>query len=288
MSKQFELRLIDGNAPAGELEAEDLIAIVRSLKDVAVKLGRVETAAQAVGRPPRRTQQAARLAVGLAQGSTRVLIRRVDECSLPIEMPYDSAIDEKFQEIIESIAADRRPAWVSDTLAGAANDLRSALAAAAPLVEFSADGEVRSVFRTKETRKETWQANHSSPYHQEPITFIGLLRAVNLDTHRLQVTDDRGNKVALPNVADDALIGPLLGSYVKVVGVPSFDASGKLSQLNDVVIEPDAPLPAGITKDARKRTTLEEILAAAPGPSPSGLADLTDEETLSFLTAIGL
>jgi len=55
MTTQFEFRLMGVSAPDGELEADQLIAIVASLKEIATKIGRIETDAERVGRAPKRT-----------------------------------------------------------------------------------------------------------------------------------------------------------------------------------------------------------------------------------------
>lgn len=288
MATQFEFRLVDGEAPEGELEVDDLIAIVQSLKEVATKLGRGETDAEAVGRPSKRTQRVAKLTVGLAPGSTKVLVRRTeDEAALDFDLYEEKSFDEKFQAIVESIALDERPGWVTDTLAVAVEKLRAALEDAAPTVEFSAGGELRKTFKTAETRKETWKTVEAEPTAQT-VTFVGRLRAVNLDTHRLQVTDDVGNRVALPNVVNDVEIGHLIGGYVEVVGAPERDSKGKLSQIHEAVIQAAAQLPSGVAVGALTPVSLEDVLASVPGPELGGIAGLTESEAESFLRAIGL
>ncbi|HNV11452.1 MAG TPA: hypothetical protein PKN27_08980 [Propionibacteriaceae bacterium] len=289
MATQFEFRLIDGNAADGELEADQLIAIVQSLKEVATKLGRGQTDAEAVGRPSKRTQHVAKLSIGLAPGSTRVLVRRaeVDADALPIELDEERAFDDQFLAIIESIAVDERPTWVPDTLAAAAGKLRSALEGAAPTVEFMADARVCTTFKTTETHKETWSVVEFEP-RTETVAFVGRLRVVNLDTHRLQVTDDVGNKVALPHVVSDATVGRLLDEYVTVVGTPERDAKGRLAQIHEAVIEPAHLLPAGVTVGLPVAVSLEDMMASAPGPTFGGIQGLTDEEADGFLDALGL
>lgn len=289
MATQFEFRLIDGNAPEGELEADQLIAIVQGLKEVATKLGRAETDAEVVGRPSKRTQRVARLSIGLAPGSTKVLVRRaeIDEDVLPIELDEERAFDEKFQAIVESIAVDERPGWVTDTLAIAAGKLRSALEDAAPTVEFRAGEQVRRTFKTTDTHKETWHAIDLQP-EAETVAFVGRLRAVNLDTHRLQVTDDVGNRVALPNVVNDAAVGRLLGDYVTVVGTPERDSKGRLSQIHEAIVEAAPLLPAGVGLGVPEPVSLEDVLASAPGPNFGGIHGLTDDEADAFLDALGL
>lgn len=285
MASQFEFKLVGADSPSGELEADQLIAIVRSLKEVAIRLGRAETDAEVKGRPPKRVQRVAKLTIGLAAGSTRVLVRRADdEESLEFDLDEERAFDEKFQSVVESIALDERPDWVTDTLASAAGDLRAALERAAPVVEFAVGGRVRRTFNTADTKGETWRSPEplTAP---ESATFVGRLRSVNLDTHRLQVTDDLGNKVALPNVTDDLKAGQLLDTYVVVVGTPELDAVGRLSQIHEAAISPAEPVPA--PAGGRAPVSLEDILAAAQAPILGGISGLTDDEAESFLEAIG-
>lgn len=286
MATQFEFRLVDGTAPEGELEADQLLAIVQSLKEIATKLGRAATDAEPVGRPPKRTRKVARLTIGLAPGSTRLLARRVDDDdALDFDLHEEEAFDEKFEAIIDSIASDDRPDWVTDTMAVAAGELRNALERAAPIVEFKVGGQVRRTFATSATRKETWRVGEVEP-GIETTTFVGRLRVVNLDTHRLQVTDDVGNKVALPNVANDEEVGSLLGQYVSVTGTPEWDGNRRLTQIHEAVIESAGPVPAEM--GSRPVVAIEDILSSAPGAQPGGIPGLTSDEAEAYLKAIGL
>lgn len=285
MATQFEFRLIGGESPEGELEADQLLAIVQSLKDVATRIARLETDAPAIGRPTNRAQRIAKLAIGLVPGSTKVRVRRAeDEGALDFELDEEVSFDEKFQAIVESIALDERPGWVPDPLAVAVGDLRAALAKAAPTVEFTAAGQLQRTFRTAETRRETWVTT-SAPTEPDTVAFIGRLRAVDLDTHRLRVTDDIGNRVALPNVGNDAAISRLIGGYVEVVGAPELDPNGRLARIHDAVIRQADEIPA--SAGVRDAVPLEAILASASGPEPGGIPDLTEDEAELYLKAIG-
>lgn len=184
MARQFEFRLIDGAAPEGELEADHLLAIVESLKEVAMKLGRTETAAETVGRPPKRTQRVAKLSIGLAAGSTRLLVRRSESGQevLPFEVDEGRGFDEKFQEIIESIAADLRPEWVPDPLARAASNLRSAWKMPPPLL--SSRPEMRSdasSTRMRHTRKHGSLERRRQPGTWSP-SLVGFARSTSIPT----------------------------------------------------------------------------------------------------------
>jgi len=284
MSTQFEFRLIGASAPDGELEAEHLLAIVTSLKEIATKIGRVETAAEPVGRAPRRTQRVASLTIGLAPGSTTVLVRRTGAGdALEFDLADEQAFDQKFGALVESIALDQRPSWVGDSLSLAAADLTVALQQASPEVEFKIAGQVRRRFKTEETHRETWRVESTSS--SDSITFTGRLYAVNLNTHRLQVQDDVGHQVALPKVTNDAEVSRLIGSYVTVTGAPERDTRGRLTHIHDaaVVAAPD-PLGGSVVPTA---VSLEEIFASAAGVEPGGIEGLTDAEFDSFFEAMG-
>lgn len=285
MTTQFEFRLIGGDAPQGELDADQLLAIVQSLKDIATKLGRSETEAELLGRPPRRVERVARLTIGLAPGSTRVLARRANahKEALDFDLAEEQGFDERFQALVESIALDERPDWVSDTLAVSAADLTSALKKAAPQVEFKAAGTVRRTFMTADTHRETWRAP-SLAASPETVTVVGRLYAVNLKSHRLQVQDDLGNEFALLKVENDTEVGHLLGSYVSVTGTPERDSRGRPAQIHGAMIDaaPQIPAAAGI----RESVALEQILASAPGPIAGGIPGLTDDEAETFFEAL--
>jgi hypothetical protein len=283
MTTQFEFRLIGASAPDGELEAEQLLAIVTSLKEIATKIGRVETDAEPVGRAPKWTQRVAKLTIGLAPGSTSVLARRTGAGdALEFDLTDERAFDEKFASLVESIALDQRPSWVGDSLSLAAADLTAALQQAAPEVEFKVAGKARRRFKTEETHRETWRVDSASS--PDSITFAGRLYAVNLNTHRLQVQDDVGHQVALPKVSNDAEVSRLIGSYVTVTGAPERDARGRLTHIHDaaVVAAPDS-LGGSVVPTA---VSLDEILASAPGPDIDGGIELTDEEFAAFLEAV--
>lgn len=286
MSAEFEFHLKGASAPDGQLDADHLLAIVSSLKEVATKIGRAETDAEAVGRPPVRVHRVARLLIGLAPGTTTVLARRVGagDGALDFDLPDEEAFDARFQALIEAIADDDRPSWVSDSLSIAAEGLAAALQQAAREVEFKVSGQPRRSFRSVGIHRETWHVVASQD--RASVTFIGRLYAANLNTHRLHVQDDVGNRVALPEVLDDTSAGRLLGNYVTVVGSPTHNSDGRLTEIVGATIEaaPD-PLDGLGVPDS---VSVEGILASAPGPAPDGGLHLTDEEAESFFDAMGL
>lgn len=287
MSTQFEFRLIGAAAPEGELDADQLLAIVQSLKEIATRLGRVETDAEPLGRPPKRVERVARLTIGLAPGSTRVLARRAhaDGSTLDFDLAEEHSFDARFQDLVESIALDERPDWVSDSLAASAAELTGALQKAAPEVEFCVAGQVRRNFKTADVHKETWHPR-AVENHPREVTYVGKLEKVDLRSQDFRIRDDLGNAYALPKVADALEAGRLIGSRVAVTGLADRDSRGRVAAIRDAVLE-TVPDPLGGVR-IREAVPIEEILASAPGPMLEGISGLSEEEAESFFEAIGL
>lgn len=286
MAKRFELHLLGMDEPEGLIDADRLVEIVGSLQAMATRLARIETDSARKGRPSKSLDRVASLRIGLEKGSTTIIAERdVPEGALELDLPDEEAVDRKFAELIEGIGADVRPDWVTDPLASAAVDLVAALQRTAPKVELKVNGVSRQMFETQAIHRETWKPI-SPEQPEDEVRFTGRLFAVNLNTHRLQVQDDVGHKVALPKVANDTTVMHLLGSYVTVTGAPELDADGRVSGIRDAHIRPmedplaDTGVPAPVS--------LEEILASAPGLEPGGLSGLTDAEADAFFETMGL
>src|SRR5699024_3813829 len=143
---------------------------------------------------------------------------------------------------------------------------------------------IHTTFCTSDTTPETWAAPEPAQASQE-IRFIGQLRAVNLDTHRLHVTNDGGTRVAMPDVPGGLEIGARLGRHFEVNGVPGCSEDGRPSHIQNATVVAAEPV---IPSSAQTHTDIDVLLASAPGPDNDGVAGLTDEETEGFLNAIGL
>lgn len=284
MAKRFELHLLGMDTPEGFIDADRLIEIVTSLQEMSTRLGRMELDAARMGRPSKHVDRVASLRISLATGSTTIIAERdLGPATLGIDLPDEEAVDRRFSELIDSIGADLRPEWVTDSLASTASDLVSALQRTAPTVEFTVSGVSRRVFETGHIHRETWKGSAPTRSDAE-ITFTGRLFYVDLSTHRLQVEDDAGNRVSLPNVRNDLEVGKFVGAYVTVLGTPEVDATGRLSRIAgaSVALSPD---PLG-SQRVHPSVPLDDILGSAPGPRPGGIADLTDAEVDAFLRAI--
>ncbi len=283
MAKRFELHLEGMDTPAGLIDADRLVAIVDCLQAMATRIGRLETDSPLKGRPSKELDRVAGLRIGLERGSTTIVAERdTGSGALEFDMRDEESVDHRFADLIESIGADRRPAWVTDSLATSAEKLVTALQQTAPVVEFRVDGVHRRTFRTDAVHRETWM----SSAQEEPagdVTFTGRLFAVDLKHHRFRVEDDAGNTIALPRVPNDREVGRLVGEYVTVTGRPEVDPRGHLTRISDAAVAL-ADDPIG-THRMRTSVPLSQILAGAPGPTPGAIPGLTDTEIQAFLEA---
>lgn len=283
MAKRFELHLVGMDAPEGLIDADRLVEIVKSLQEMATRLGRVETDSAVNGRPSKELDRVAALRIGLEKGSTTIVAERdTSPGAFDFDLQDEAAVDLRFAELIESIGADERPSWVTDSLASTADGLVAALQRTAPTVEFSVDGVRQTTFQTLAIHRETWKAPMAKESVGE-VTFTGRLFAVNLRTHRLQVEDDIGNQIALPGVVNDLEASRLVGEFVTVTGVPENDGKGTFTRISDAAVAL-APDPIGEQR-VGPSVSLAEILTRGPGPAPGGIPGLTDAEIEAFLTA---
>ena len=279
MTTSFSLRLIDAPVPEGQIDVDDAVAILGKLQELSTRIARVETDAASRGRPDRSVDRAGRLRlISIHSGSTVIDVERVvDGEALELELDDERRTAERFAEIIDAIGDDRRPPEVSDSIAATAADLVGALKRAAPRIEFSVNGRIRRRFDTAGIHRETWQGSAESA--GRTTTIVGRLVVGNLKSHRFQVQDDVGNEYGLPLVDNDDEVGPLLGSYVRVTGVPDADSriirDAKVTRTRDTVA---ATVPGTVT--------LSTILASAPGPEMGGIRGLGDAEAAEFLRAL--
>lgn len=282
MTMQFDFHLIGADAPEGELDADQLIALVGSLKEVATRIGRIETQAERLGRAPNRTVRVARLTIGLAAGSTTLRMHRTGIAdALDFDSDEEESFDERFAELVESFARNQRPAWVGESLSIATSHVIQALQQSARSVDFVVDGTSRSTFETGDLRRDVWEASRQPGIDE--VEFTGTLYSANLHTHRFQVEDAVGNRVTLPAVVDDAEARRLLGAVVQVTGVPDYDSAGVLTSIRRASITSADPVTgAGIGP----AVALNDILRAAPTPDPDGGIDLTDAEFDAFLDVL--
>ena len=282
MTRRFDVRLIGSRAPEGEFEADVLLGLVESLKEVALKIGRVETMAHRVGRVPYRTRRVARLMVGLAPGSTTVRVHRAGTPDmLDFESVEETAFDDTFAILLESIIRNDRPRWVGDPLALATAHLIDVLQLAAPEVEFAVDGSIRGSVATIALRRDLWHPPRRRGADVVEVT--GRLYSANLHTHRFRLEDAAGSRIDLSSVVDGSAAARLLDATVVAAGVPEYDSDGELVSIRNASISAAAVTASALVLSA---APIEQILASAPGPDQERGLDLSDGDFESFLRAV--
>lgn len=284
MSEQFEFKLIGAEANSGEIDSTSLINLLSGLEDVASAIGRQLTDAGRQGRLPRKTVELTRLVVSLKPGSTILEFRRA---SNPNALSFDSAdeltFDDRFEEVLEAITKNELPPWSDGLVVKSSRSLVGALRSVAPKIEFKVGGRTRAVVDTNSLTPTGWAASEDT-LGVDAVKFTGILFAVNLKTHRLQLRDDEGNEVSLPNVRNDSALVRYLNSKVTAKGLAEFGADGSVTRIVDAIVEPAQSVDdiVGTVPIATARALVEQN----PMPEFGGL-ELTDAEAEAFFDAIG-
>lgn len=284
MSEQFEFRLVGAEADSGEIDSTSLISLLSGLQDVASAIGRQITDAGRHGRLPRKTAELTKLVVSLKPGSTILEFRRASD---PNALSFDSAdelsFDDRFEEILEGISKNELPHWSDSLVAKSSRNLVGALRSVAPRYEFKAGGRTRAIVDTASLTPTDWGVSEDT-FGVDAVEFTGTLFAVNLKTHRLQVRDDVGNEVALPDVQNDSDLGRYLNSKVTAKGLAEFGADGSVNRIVDAIVMP--------------AVSINDIIGTVPITTAGALVEqnhrpefgdleLTDSEAEAFFDAIG-
>lgn len=74
MTTRFELHLVGMDVPEGLIDADRLVEIVRSLQDMATRLGRLETTSAQTGRPSRELDRVATRGSDWSEAARRLLL----------------------------------------------------------------------------------------------------------------------------------------------------------------------------------------------------------------------
>lgn len=284
MSTPFEFRLQDMPAADGSIEADDLLAIVTGLKHIALALARETAEAHPRGRPNHQVDRLAALQISLAPGSTRIQFVRAPQANaLPLDFDDEATVDSRFEELIDALSRNDRPAWVTSPVATGVAELARALGKASPRVEFSARGVVRAMIQTASVRADLWK-DKSKRHLDDVVSYIGRLEKVDLHSGEFRIRDDAGFGYALPSVVDPMSAAKLVGTHVLAEGEAERSRDGAVAKIHGATL---TPAPDPLEEFTPQPTqTLEELLASAPGPSGDGIPDLTDDEVEAFLAAI--
>jgi hypothetical protein len=283
MTNEIELRLIDAAAPNGEVAVKDLAALATALQELTTRISRDVINTPGPGRTKQFMEEVAQLRLRAVEASSTVLrFSKGPVDKLDVDLPEEAVADDRFWEIVQAMAEDRRPDWVSDLIAESVAKLVSAFQAAAPsvIVGASSRGEVRVSSAT--THVETWTTSRVNS--GAAMSAAGRLEKVDLRSHEFRLRDDVDNTVDLKRVESDTVAAQLVGQWVVAQGIGILHASGRLAALENARVfqakDPAADYVGG------RVVTREEILASAPGPDPNGGLDLSEDEMIAFLQAL--
>jgi hypothetical protein len=282
MTKDIELRLIDAPAPSGEVAVKDLAALATALQELTTRISRDVINTPGPGRTKQFVEELSQLRLRAIEASSTVLrFSKGPTDKLDVDLPEQTLADDRFWEIVAAMREDRRPGWATDLIAESVGKLVNALQAAAPTVILGAPSrdEVRIV--SSDMHIETW--TQARVQAGGVVTATGRLEKVDLRSHEFRVRDDVDQTVDLKHVQSDVTAAQLVGQWVVARGEAVVLESGRLVVLDNASVSAvDDPATEHMGGSV---TTLDEILASAPGPDIDGGIDLTDDEFEAFLQA---
>jgi len=281
MARDLELRLIGAPVPDGEIAAKDLAALAGALQELMTRVSRDVVGSVGPGRTKRFIEEFAQLRLRyVGDGSTTLTFTRGSVDKLDIDLPEYETADRRFWETVNAIGQDMRPDWVSEPVAESAGRFVTAMRDAAPRSTLRDSDHAPVEIESSRIRPETWTAKRVATTTR--MEARGRLEMVNLRSHEFRVRDDVGQAVDLLHVRDDTHAAQHVGQWVIAEGDGVFLADGLVALDNAGITLVDDPAK-GLEHD--DLVTLEDLLAGAPGPDPSGGIDLSDDEFAAFLEA---
>jgi len=282
MMKEIELRLVDAPGPSGEVAVKDLAALATALQELTTRVSRDVINTPGPGRTRQFVEELAQLRLcAVETGSTVLRFSKGPTDKLDVDLPEQTAADDRFWQIVRAMGEDRRPDWVSGLIAESVAKLVNAIQAAAPAVVFGASSRPDVQIVSSTVHVETWTSKHV--HTGAVMTATGRLEKVDLRSHEFRLRDDIDQTVDLRHVESDTTAARLVGQWVIARGDAVLDESGRLIVLDNAGVLP-VDDPAAEHMD-HSIATLGEILASAPGPDIDGGIALTDHEFQVFLEA---
>lgn len=282
MMKEIELRLVDAPTPSGEVAVKDLAALATALQELTTRISREVINTPGPGRTKQFMEELSQLRLHAVEpGSTVLRFSKGPVDKLDVDLPEQALADDRLWEIVRAMGEDRRPDWATDLIAESVGKLVNAIQAAAPTVILRAPSRPEVRIASSAMHVETWTPTRVRT--GTIMTAAGRLEKVDLRSHDFRLRDDVDTTVELKSVENDTVAAQLVGQWVVAEGTGIQRASGRLVALQNVRVLPANDPAADYV--GPKVVTLDEILASAPGPDPSGGLDLTDDEFAAFLEA---
>lgn len=283
MSGQFELKLKETGSPAGEIDLRDLACLAEQLQNLATRVGRWVGGIDRVGRSTGDVEEAVELRLtGIHEGSTVLVIERGPRTDPLFDVPLEEEFDARLWETLGAIGSDSPRGDTPPLVRESALSFLDALQHAAARVEVRRPRDGATiVFRPSERDRQVW-APVPRTVEESEVTLSGVVKAVDLATHKFRLHDDLGSRIPLEGIDDPDVARELLGRRADAVGIPIRDPRGRISALRVSSIElAHVPVEwtARVRDDSWKR-------AAVPGPDPDGGVEFTDDEWRSFMAAV--
>jgi hypothetical protein len=275
---------LDGTGvPSGELGLDALGRVATALQELATRVGRFVVGQRGPGRTVSSAAKVVNLRLaGLRDGSTQLDVSFGEAHVLPLDVGLEQQIADRFWDIVEGVSVGKPPSWVTPAVAESTVRVIDAFGVAAEQTGIRrADGRT-ATWRRESVPREPWLLADEVPA-AEAVAATGRLEKVDLANRRFRIRDDVGNTIALEDVTDADEVGPLVGQRTTAVGAPIHTADGRLRGIRGAAISP-APLPEAWRPGGT--VSLSEIAAAHPGPDPSGVPGVTDEDIDNLLMAI--
>ncbi|MDO5699755.1 MAG: hypothetical protein Q4G51_17460 [Dermatophilus congolensis] len=280
--REIEIRLIGHDGPDGELRADRAAGIAKSLDDLVLRLTREAAEMAGRGRPGVVIEKLGEVRLaGIDRGSTVLTFAIGDADALEID-PLSEPTQQMFDELVQGIAANHRPEFVTDTISEATDRLIAALQKAALEVDIAIDRRRSARLALATVSRDVWKPLDPGG---EVTTLVGLLEAVDLRNAHFRLLDDAGNRIELIDVVNSEAVAPLAGSRVAATGTYAKASGAGRSRIEGASIA-EFSLPALLLEAVAPLSGLPGI--DAPGgllPLPADL-ELSDEELDAFLAAI--
>ena len=277
--REIELRMYGQADPPGELRADAAARVGEALQDVILRLTREAANAAGLGRPPRVLEQLGEVRLaGVTQGSTRLIFRLGDPSALDVD-PLSGATDRMFTELVTGIAQNRRPAFVTETIAEATARFVASLQKASPQTDVTLSGRTVARLETGRVDRTVWQQT-AGPVQE--ATLVGQLEDLDLHRDHFRLRDDVGNRIELDDVANSDEAASLGGQRVIAPGLYRRASGAGRSRLSNSTVR---PFEASPWLAAPVREQVSDATSGYLRRFPEDLAP-SEPEMDDFLTAI--
>ncbi|MBW3084264.1 hypothetical protein KEM60_00451 [Austwickia sp. TVS 96-490-7B] len=237
--RDIEVRLRGHGGPDAELRADRVAAIAAALDDLVLRLTREAASAAGLGRPGFAIERLGEVRlISIAAGGPRLTFTVGDADALDID-PLGQMTDALFWGIVEGMAVNERPTFVTNTIAEATMRFVAALQRSAPHVDVTFGARSPIHLATGAINRRVWEPDDSGAHRR---TLTGLLEAVDLRNAHFRIVDAEDNRVELVDVREAEEASQLVGQVVVAEGtfIPARGASKP--RMEEVAVRAAVPI----------------------------------------------